>query len=51
VLVPAERADEIFEFLYFATGANRPHAGMILMEKTLLAKSLVLPKEAAEAKR
>jgi len=51
VLVPEERADEIFEFLYFATGANQPHAGMILMEKTLLAKSLVLPKEAAEAKR
>jgi hypothetical protein len=43
VLVPEERADEIFEFLYFAAGINQPHAGMLLMEKTLLAKSLVLP--------
>lgn len=40
VLVPEERADEIFEFLYFAAGVNQPHSGMVLMETTLLAKSM-----------
>ncbi|MDO9227423.1 MAG: hypothetical protein Q8M09_19945 [Pseudomonadota bacterium] len=49
VLVPEERADEIFEFLYTATGVNQPHAGMILMEKTILAKPLLLPEEDAES--
>ncbi|MDO9064784.1 MAG: hypothetical protein Q7U25_06200 [Sulfuricella sp.] len=33
-LVPANRADEIFRFLYFAAGINEPHAGMIIMEIT-----------------
>ena len=47
VLVPEERADEIFEYLYFTTGVNQPHAGMILMERTLLARSVVLPEDAA----
>lgn len=49
VLVPEERADEIFEFLYFATGVNQPHAGMLLMEKTRLARPLLLPEENREA--
>ena len=48
VLVPEDRADEIFEFLFFAAGINQPHAGMILMEKSLLAKPLVLPEEGPE---
>lgn len=48
VLVAEEQADEIFEFLYFAAGVNQPHAGMLLMEKTILARPLVLPEEAAE---
>ena len=43
VLVPEARADEIFEFLYFAAGGNQPHSGMILMEKAIMAKPLVLP--------
>lgn len=43
VLVPAARADEIFEFIYFAAGIDRPHEGMVLMEKTRLAMPLVLP--------
>ncbi|MCP5277446.1 MAG: hypothetical protein H6935_03685 [Thiobacillus sp.] len=43
VLVPEERADEIFEFLYFATGVNQPHSGMVLMEKTVMARPIVLP--------
>ncbi len=42
VLVPEERADEIFEFLYYAAGVNQPHSGMVLMEKTLLARPLLL---------
>ena len=48
VLVPEERADEIFEFLYFAAGVNQPHSGMILMEKTVMARPLVLPEESEE---
>lgn len=47
VLVPEARADEIFEYLYRAAGLDRPHAGMILMEKTLLAQPTVLPGDAA----
>lgn len=47
VLAPEERADEIFEFLYFAAGLNQPHAGMVLMENALLAMPLVLPQTAA----
>lgn len=45
ILVPEERADEIFEFVYFAAGVNQPHAGMVLMEKALMARPLVLPEE------
>lgn len=48
VLVPEDQADEIFEFLYFAAGVNQPHAGMLLMEKTILARPLVLPEATAE---
>lgn len=49
VLVPEDQADEIFEFLYFAAGVNQPHAGMLLMERTILARPLVLPEETTEA--
>lgn len=49
VLVPEARADEIFAFLYVATGVDQPHAGMILMEKTILARPLSLPEEEREA--
>lgn len=40
-LVPANRADEIFRFLYFAAGINEPHAGMIVMEKATRLMPLV----------
>ena len=43
VLVPEARADEIFSFLYFAAGLNQPHAGMVLMEKSTLARPIVVP--------
>lgn len=46
VLVPEERADEIFEYLYFAAGVNQPHAGMVLMEKTVLARPMAFFEEA-----
>lgn len=43
--VPANRADEIFRFLYFAAGINEPHAGMIIMEKTIRSTPFVEPVE------
>ncbi|GAO36412.1 hypothetical protein SCT_1818 [Sulfuricella sp. T08] len=45
VLVPVDRADEIFRFLYFATGIDEPHAGMIVMEKTTRLMPIVEPVE------
>lgn len=33
VTVPAERADEIFEFVYVEAGINRPHGGFMYMER------------------
>lgn len=42
LLVPEQRADEIFEFVYFAAGLNQPHAGMVIMERALLARPLNL---------
>lgn len=45
-LVPAQRADEIFHFLYFAAGINEPHAGMIVMEKTVCVQPFVEPESA-----
>lgn len=43
VLVPAERANEIFEFLYFTAGLDQPHAGMVLMEKAIRGVMCHLP--------
>lgn len=48
VLVPEARADEIFEFVYYAAGVNQPHAGMVLMEKTLVALPVTLAAEVPE---
>ncbi|MGP1677843.1 MAG: hypothetical protein ACTS6J_11880 [Burkholderiales bacterium] len=31
VLVDAERADDVFHFLYYSAGLDAPHAGMIMM--------------------
>jgi len=44
-LVPAERADEIFRFIFLAAGINEPHAGMVLMTTTPYAKALCLSDE------
>jgi hypothetical protein len=43
VLAPAERADEIFAFLYYAAGLNAPHVGMILMEKAQMGVPMRMP--------
>jgi hypothetical protein len=45
LLVPESRADEIFEYLYFAAGLNQPHTGMVLMEKTLMARAMCMPED------
>ena len=42
-LVEAERADEVFEFLYAAAEIGRPHAGMLLMEHVAQGIPLELP--------
>lgn len=42
-LVRAERADELFEFLYRAADIDAPHAGMLLMESVRRAEPLTLP--------
>lgn len=41
-LVPAERADEIFRFIFLAAGINEPHSGMVLMTTAPFAKALCL---------
>ncbi len=43
VLVPAKQADEIFEFVYFAAGIDKPHAGMVLMGAAASCGFFVLP--------
>jgi len=45
LLVPESRADEIFEYLYFTAGLNHPHTGMVLMEKTLMARAMCMPED------
>jgi hypothetical protein len=42
-LVDAARADEVFDFMYAAAGIDRPHAGMLLMEKVVHGVLLALP--------
>jgi nitrogen regulatory protein PII len=43
VVVPAEDADDVFEFIYFEAGINKPHGGLILMARVDNFVSLVLP--------
>ena len=33
VAVSSEQADEVFEFIYYAGGLDRPHAGFMFMER------------------
>ncbi len=43
ILVAAEQADEIFEFVYFAAGIDKPHAGMVLMGAAASGAFYILP--------
>jgi hypothetical protein len=45
VLAPAEQADDLFAFLYHAAGMNRPHVGMIVMEKAQMGVAVNVPGE------
>ncbi|MBS4095999.1 MAG: hypothetical protein KGZ83_04065 [Sulfuricella sp.] len=42
-LVPAEQADEVFRFVFFAAGIDHPHAGMVIMMNSPHAEMLELP--------
>lgn len=44
-LVPAKQADEIFRFIFFASGIDQPHAGMVLMTAAPCAEILRLSDE------
>lgn len=44
-LVPFERADEIFRFVFFASGIDHAHAGMVLMTAAPHAEILCLSDE------
>lgn len=43
VAVPAERADEIFEFLYEAAHLDQPHSGIIFQHAVSFATPFTLP--------
>lgn len=43
VAVPAERADEIFEYIYFEGGVDRPHGGLIWMNALAACTPYLLP--------
>ena len=41
VLVDDERADDVFNFLYFSAGLDTPHAGMIMMGRAFRGAGVV----------
>jgi hypothetical protein len=43
VLAPQGRADELFRFLYFAAGLDKPNTGMVFVERVLRATAFALP--------
>ena len=43
VVIDAERADEIFEFIYHEANIDRPHGGIIFMAKLQHQTPFVLP--------
>ena len=43
VLVPADRADELFEYLYDIARINRPHGGIIFMTRLGRSTPFILP--------
>jgi len=43
VIIPAERADELFEWLYHEARIDRPHGGILYMNALMQATPYVLP--------
>ncbi len=43
LVIPAERGDEIFEYIYITADINRPHGGIIYMSTLQMATPFVLP--------
>jgi len=43
VVVDESRADEIFEYIYNIADINRPHGGLIYMQKLMQSTDFVLP--------
>ena len=43
VLVPAERADELFDFIYTAAGIGEPHGGLMYQMSVPKATTFTLP--------
>lgn len=43
VVVEADRAEEIFEYLFYAADIDRPHGGIIYMNALALASRYALP--------
>ncbi len=43
VLVEAERADEVFEFIFFEADINRPHGGLLFQQPLLATTMFKLP--------
>jgi nitrogen regulatory protein PII len=48
VVVPAEDADDVFEFIYFEAGIDKPHGGLILMSRVDNFVPLILPDDIPE---
>jgi hypothetical protein len=44
-LVDAQRADDVFHFLYYSAGLDTPHAGMIMMGHAFRGAGVVPPDE------
>ncbi len=48
VVVEAERGDEIFEYLFHAANIDRPHGGIIYMQKLMMSTDFQLPEMVEE---
>lgn len=43
VMVEAERADEVFEYIFYEAEINRPHGGMMYQQPLLATTAFTLP--------
>lgn len=51
VIVEADRADEIFEYIFFEAEINRPHGGLMFQQPVLDTTMYSLPEEVMEEQR